>query len=123
MSMLKQIQMYHLVIVQQKLILLQYRDDIETNLNYWLNGINYTDGGLAFLDRWGSLRYSSTTAFMALLSNNEFILEGALVGGPKSADDFDYADDRTDYVANEVATDYNAGFTGALAGLIELISD
>jgi len=164
----------------------KYRDDIETNLNYWLNGINYTDGGLAFLDRWGSLRYSSTTAFMALLyaqglpvsqqkidyisfakgqidyilgdnprnssyvvgygnnspinphhrashnsqtndinspANNEFILEGALVGGPKSADDFDYADDRTDYVANEVATDYNAGFTGALAGLIELISD
>ncbi len=52
--------------------------------------------------------------------NNEFLLEGALVGGPKSADDFDYADDRHDYVANEVATDYNAGFTGALAGLVEL---
>jgi len=48
------------------------------------------------------------------------LLEGALVGGPKSADDFDYADDRHDYVANEVATDYNAGFTGALAGLVEL---
>jgi endoglucanase len=52
--------------------------------------------------------------------NNEFILEGALVGGPKSANDFDYADDRSDYKANEVATDYNAGFTGALAGMIEL---
>ena len=160
-----------------------YKDAVDTNLNYWLNGITYTSGGLAFLNQWGSLRYASTEAFMALLYakglsdlnrrdelinfaksqinyilgenprnssyvvgygnnppinphhrashnsqtndinspvNNEFTLEGALVGGPKSADDFDYADDRTDYVANEVATDYNAGFVGALAGLIEL---
>ncbi len=164
----------------------KYTNDIETNLNYWLNGITYTKGGLAFLNQWGSLRYSSTASFMALLYaqgldntqkradyiafakgqidyilgknprnssyvvgyginppinphhrashnsqtnnidlpvDNDFILEGALVGGPKSADDFDYADDRKDYVANEVATDYNAGFTGALAGLIALDSN
>ncbi|NPA27836.1 MAG: hypothetical protein GXN91_02130, partial [Epsilonproteobacteria bacterium] len=160
-----------------------YKDAIESNFNFWFNDITYTKGGLAFLDRWGSLRYASTEAFMALLYakdlqdqnlrdklisfaksqidyilgknpressyvvgfgpnypinphhrashnsktndinspvNNEFLLEGALVGGPKSADDFDYADDRRDYVANEVATDYNAGFTGALAGLISI---
>ena len=160
-----------------------YKNSIETHLNYWQNGINKTSGGLAFLDQWGSLRYSSTASFMALLYanglsdgqqktklisfakgqidyilgdnprnssyvvgygtnppinphhrashnsqtnninspvNNEFILEGALVGGPKSANDFDYADDRSDYKANEVATDYNAGFTGALAGMLEL---
>jgi len=160
-----------------------YKDKVDSNLNYWLNNISYTTGGLAFLNQWGSLRYASSEAFMALLyskgltdlnrrtelinfaksqinyilgenprnssyvvgygnnapinphhrashnsqtndinspANNEFTLEGALVGGPKSADDFDYADDRTDYVANEVATDYNAGFVGALAGLIEL---
>ncbi len=162
-----------------------YADNIETHLNHWLNGVTYTSGGLAFLDRWGSLRYASTTAFMALLyakdlepsllrnnyinfakgqidyilgdnprgssyvvgyGNNypksphhraahnsltnsmydpvvaTYTLEGALVGGPKSADDFDYEDRTDDYVANEVATDYNAGFTGALAGLIELES-
>ncbi|GEM_PF-3109139 len=52
--------------------------------------------------------------------NNTYLLEGALVGGPKSKDDFDYKDDRHDYICNEVATDYNAGFTGAIAGLIEL---
>jgi len=161
----------------------KYKNNIETHLNHWLNGVTYTEGGLAFLDQWGSLRYSSTTAFMALLyakdlnntqqrndyinfakgqidyilgdnprgssyvvgygnnspinphhraahnsknnsidspTNNEFILEGALVGGPKSANDFDYEDNRKDYIANEVATDYNAGFTGALAGLIDL---
>jgi len=160
-----------------------YADNVETHLNYWLNDITYTSGGLAFLDRWGSLRYASTTAFMALLyakdlddsllknryinfakgqidyilgdnprgssyvigyGNNypkaphhraahysltnsmydpvvaTYTLEGALVGGPKSADDFDYEDRTDDYVANEVATDYNAGFTGAVAGLVEL---
>lgn len=46
---------------------------------------------------------------------NRHVLWGALVGGPASADDFDYQDDRSDYIANEVACDYNAGFTAALA--------
>jgi hypothetical protein len=46
------------------------------------------------------------------------VLYGALVGGPGSANDA-YVDDRADYVANEVATDYNAGFTSALARLVE----
>ncbi len=43
-------------------------------------------------------------------------LYGALVGGPKSNDDA-YVDSRSDYVMNEVALDYNAGFTGAVARL------
>ncbi|BBM04020.1 glycoside hydrolase family 9 protein [Microbulbifer sp. GL-2] len=43
------------------------------------------------------------------------LLIGALVGGPGSGDA--YEDDRGDYIANEVATDYNAGFTSALARL------
>src|SRR5262245_1080670 len=37
------------------------------------------------------------------------VLYGALVGGPGQDDS--YTDDRADYVHNEVATDYNAGFT------------
>ena len=45
---------------------------------------------------------------------NPHILYGALVGGPDANDV--YVDDRTDYVTNEVACDYNAGFQGALAG-------
>ena len=32
-------------------------------------------------------------------------------------DDDSYVDVRTDYIKNEVAVDYNAGFTGALAAL------
>jgi endoglucanase len=44
------------------------------------------------------------------------VLYGALVGGPSSPDD-KYTDSRGDYVMNEVATDYNAGFTSAVARL------
>ena len=44
------------------------------------------------------------------------ILYGALVGGPPDPNDA-YTDKRDDYVMNEVATDYNAGFTSALARL------
>jgi hypothetical protein len=58
---------------------------------------------------------------------NPQILYGALVAGPagvrknKSNPDDTYNDKRTDYVTNEVANDYNAGFTTALAGLFSLI--
>nr|KAG5686635.1 hypothetical protein BaRGS_011079 [Batillaria attramentaria] len=51
--------------------------------------------------------------------DNWHVLYGALVGGPDQHDN--YTDDRTDYVQNEVATDYNAGFQSALAGLISLV--
>jgi hypothetical protein len=46
---------------------------------------------------------------------NPQVLEGALVGGPDHNDQ--YNDDRHDYVHAEVATDYNAAFQGALAGM------
>ncbi|MEL7332924.1 MAG: glycoside hydrolase family 9 protein [Cyanobacteria bacterium J06560_2] len=48
-------------------------------------------------------------------ANNRHILYGALVGGPKAPNDNAYKDVRSDYIANEVALDYNAGFTGAIA--------
>lgn len=38
-------------------------------------------------------------------------LYGALVGGPGPDDS--YTDARNDFIKNEVATDFNAGFTGA----------
>jgi len=44
-------------------------------------------------------------------------LYGALVGGPGNNDA--YTDDRGNYTTNEVATDYNAGFSGLLAGLVQ----
>ena len=45
------------------------------------------------------------------------ILYGALVGGPNQNDQ--YNDDRGDYIANEVATDYNAIWQGCLAYLVQ----
>ncbi len=48
---------------------------------------------------------------------NVHTLYGALVGGPDHTDK--YTDIRSNYVQNEVTLDYNAGFTGALAGMIE----
>ncbi|XP_025083452.1 uncharacterized protein LOC112557675 [Pomacea canaliculata] len=52
---------------------------------------------------------------------NPHVLYGALVGGPGGSDD--YVDDRKDYVHNEVACDYNAGFQSAVAGLLQLALD
>nr|QIN90904.1 endoglucanase [uncultured bacterium] len=164
----------------------QYIDDTNRWLDWWTVGVNgqrvnYSPGGQAVLDQWGSLRYAANTAFVALVysdwltdatrkaryhdfavrqinyalgdnprkssyvvgfgnnpprnphhrtahgswSNNinepaqsRHILYGALVGGPKSPDDA-YTDSRNDYTMNEVATDYNAAFTGALARLYQ----
>ncbi|KAK7490976.1 hypothetical protein BaRGS_00017848 [Batillaria attramentaria] len=50
---------------------------------------------------------------------NPHQLTGALVGGPDQHDH--YQDKREDYVMNEVACDYNAGFQSALAGIEHLI--
>jgi hypothetical protein len=49
--------------------------------------------------------------------NNRHIIYGAIVGGPGSTNDGSYVDDRGNYTTNEIATDYNAAFTGALARL------
>lgn len=50
-------------------------------------------------------------------AQNRHILYGALVGGP--AEDGSYVDDRNNYINNEVATDYNAGFTALLCKMID----
>ncbi len=61
-------------------------------------------------------RGASGTTHVGSAGPNEHTLYGALVGGPDR--DGSYEDVRTDYIANEVAVDYNAAFSGALAGLI-----
>lgn len=154
-----------------------YRTEVENWLNNWVSGnIAKTDGGLAWVDEWGALRYSANTAFIAgvysdtvnsaggqydafsrsqidyILGDNpaqrsyvagigasfpenvhhraasgtteitdpaanEHVLYGALVGGPRLPHDFSYVDERTDFLGNEVALDFNAGYTGAVARL------
>ncbi|MGB7445405.1 MAG: glycoside hydrolase family 9 protein [Coleofasciculaceae cyanobacterium] len=159
----------------------QYIEDAERWLDYWSekckrDKVYYTPGGLAWLDEWGSLRYTAKTAFLAFIygdwvednqkksryhsfaerqinymlgsnpqqisyvvgfgnnfpsqphhrtahgswANNKsipeksrHILYGALVGGPDKHDN--YLDERSNFKMTEVATDYNAGFTGAVA--------
>ncbi len=159
----------------------KYNKDVERWLDYWCDRcqwqhIYYTKGGLAWLDEWGSLRYSAKTAFLAfiysdsvkspwkkrkyqafaerqinyILGNNpqkrsylvgfgnnsptqphhrtahgswansktnpektRHILYGAMVGGPDKNDNF--IDERSNFKMTEVATDYNAGLTGAAA--------
>ena len=160
-----------------------YTDAVEKHLDYWTTGtsegerITYTPKGLAWLDQWGSLRYATTTGFIAAVysesglcpdkkkdtywkfavsqadyalgstgfsymigygdsypesphhrtangssTNNigdpqkaKHTLYGALVGGPDANDG--YTDETSNYTTNEVACDYNAGFTGLLAKL------
>lgn len=158
-----------------------YSKAMEKHLDYWAGisneHITYSPKGLAWLDNWGSLRYASTTAYVALIysrwdgctaskadkyfdfaesqanyilgdtgfsyligfgdkypehphhrtaqgsySNNmnepaehRHVLYGALVGGPDAGDN--YQDVVSNYNNNEVACDYNAGFTGLMAGL------
>ena len=50
-------------------------------------------------------------------SYTRHILYGALVGGPN--EDGSYKDSRDDFINNEVATDYNAGFTAMLCKMID----
>lgn len=56
-------------------------------------------------------------AFHSRLPNPN-VIYGALVGGPDSEDVFH--DDRDAYAQSEVALDFNAGFTGALAGIASM---
>lgn len=48
---------------------------------------------------------------------NRHVLYGALVGGPN--EDGSYEDDRQNYINNEVACDYNAGFTALLCKMAD----
>jgi endoglucanase len=160
----------------------KYTGFIEKHLDYWTTGnngqkIQYSPKGLAWVDNWGSLRYATTTGFIAAVYSESkncpknkkdtywnfavsqadyalgssgrsyvcgfgenppvhphhrtaqgsyandmntpqqarHILVGALVGGPDAGDN--YNDEVSDYNKNEVACDYNAGFTGLLAKL------
>lgn len=54
---------------------------------------------------------------LATPTENRHILYGALAGGP--TENGEYEDDRQNFINNEVATDYNAGFTAVLCKMID----
>lgn len=51
------------------------KENIEYNLNYWINGIQKTPGGLGYLNSWGVNRYAASAAMLAIvyydMSKNE----------------------------------------------------
>lgn len=53
--------------------------------------------------------------FVFSISHLDLMFIFHIVGGPDQNDN--WADDRSDYITNEVTIDYNAGFQGALAEL------
>ncbi len=161
-----------------------YIEQVQKHLDYWTIGyggkqVTQTDGGLAWLDSWGCLRYATTAGFLASVwcdyiddetlidryttfaetqinyslgdnpldksyvvgfgknppehphhrtahgswsdkdlnpENHRHTLYGALVGGPNQ--DGSYEDDVQNYTNNEVATDYNAGYTALLCKMV-----
>ncbi len=101
----------------------KYKDFYETQVNYAL-GENPFD--MSFEVGYGEkspLNAHHRTAHGSWKNdiyepvNNRHILYGALVGGPNQ--DGTYTDDRNNYINNEVATDYNAGFTAMLCKMVD----
>ena len=95
----------------------EYMDFCESQINYALGST-----GRSFVVGYGvnppehphhRTAQASWVDNMNEPSYHRHTLYGALVGGPNSSDG--YTDTVGDYTANEVACDYNAGFTGALA--------
>ena len=99
----------------------KYSDLAETTVDYILGnnprGASYMVGfgENAPLSPHHRSSHGGTWADFNSVIPNQNTLFGALVGGLASANDFDYVDDRTNFITNEVAMDYNAGLQGALA--------
>ncbi|NJL35834.1 MAG: hypothetical protein HC899_03065 [Leptolyngbyaceae cyanobacterium SM1_4_3] len=97
----------------------RYSNFAESQIDYILgvnpNNISYLVGFGEKYPQNPHHRGASGTSTKDNPDNNRHVLYGALVGGPSKLDDASYIDSRTDYITNEVALDYNAALTGALA--------
>ena len=87
----------------------QYIDSVERNLDYWLpaGGVTYSPGGLAWLDRWGSLRYAANASLLA------FVWSDTSLGNfSKKSAYGDFAKSQINYIlgSNPGARSYEIGF-------------
>lgn len=87
-----------------------YTKLVEDNLDYWTTGMNgekitYTPQGLAWLDSWGSLRYSTTEAFIALLYS-----ESDVCPDTKKDIYYDFGVAQVNYVLGDTGRSYLIGF-------------
>ena len=99
-----------------------YIDFAESQIKYILGdnplGINFVVGAERNSPKSVHHRAASFTYDCnGFPEENVYTLWGALAGGPGIQDD--YIDERSNYEKNEVAIDYNAGFTASLAALIQ----
>ena len=101
----------------------KYKDFYESQINYALgdNPLNFSYevgyGNSYPLNPHHRTAHGSWKNDIYEPVNNRHILYGALVGGPNQ--DGSYTDDRVNYINNEVATDYNAGFTAILCKMVD----
>lgn len=99
-----------------------YKNLYETQINYTLgdnpNKIPYVVGYAENSPRNPHHRtaHGSWKNDFKLPDVSRHVLYGALVGGPDESGN--YVDDRNNYINNEVATDYNAGFTALLCKMV-----
>ena len=104
--------------------------DTSAYVNFYENQINYVLGdnpsGQSYVVGYGDkpavnahhrTAHSSWKNDIYTPVQNRHMLYGALVGGPNQ--DGSYEDDRNNYINNEVATDYNAGFTAILCKMLD----
>ena len=102
-----------------------YIDFVKSQIDYILGdnpaGVNYVvgaeDNSPKSVHHRGASGVFDSSDKGAKPEFNIYTLYGALAGGPGKDDD--YKDDRSNYQMNEVALDYNAGFTMCLAALVQ----
>ncbi|MGN0686977.1 MAG: glycoside hydrolase family 9 protein, partial [Oscillospiraceae bacterium] len=87
-----------------------YKDIVEKNLDWWTTGtggerIAYTPKGLAWLDGWGSLRYATTSAFIAAVYSD---WNGCPSAKKKTYTDF--YESQIDYALGSSGRSYVVGF-------------
>ncbi|ABN51980.1 MAG TPA: endoglucanase [Hungateiclostridium thermocellum] len=87
-----------------------YKESMERHLDYWTVGVDnsrikYTPKGLAWLNNWGSLRYATTTAFLAAVYAD---WEGC---SPQKAKIYnDFAKAQVDYALGSTGRSFVVGF-------------
>ena len=87
-----------------------YSDFVEKNLDYWTTGVDgekitYTPQGLAWLDSWGALRYSTTEAFVALVYCDSDVCTES-----KKEIYYDFGVAQVNYVLGDTGRSYLIGF-------------
>ncbi|MBQ7766269.1 MAG: glycoside hydrolase family 9 protein [Lachnospiraceae bacterium] len=87
-----------------------YTQLVEDNLDFWTTGLNgeritYTPQGLAWLDSWGSLRYATTEAFVALVYSKSDVC-------PDNKKDtyYDFGVAQVNYALGDTGRSYLIGF-------------